>query len=182
MKNVLFGLLAICLLASCNKTLLKDNDMIPLSQYGDGIIEFSSEYSASPGPWSSFVVLGAPDTYPSYGDLQTAWASSKANSNNEYLTIGFDTAQYVNQIDIYETFNPGAVTTVSVRNKENGSWSPVYTGEVNKNLPKASRIMKIDFPQTSFLVDAIKISISSSQVPGYNEIDAVKIIGEFEID
>ncbi len=170
------------LITSCGKNLLIDNDMVALSQYADGVIDISSEYSAAPGPWSSFVVLGAPDTYPEYGDIQTAWAPKTRDGGIEFLTLSIDTAQYVNQIDVYETFNPGAVTSISVRNAENGSWSPVYTGDVEKNLAEKARIMKVDFPQTSYPVDAVKITMASDQVLGWNEIDAVKVIGQYEVD
>ena len=182
MKKLLFGLLTITLFASCGKSLLNKTEMITISQFADGVIEFSTEYSAAPGPWSSFVVLGAPDTYPEYGDIQTSWASKTKDGADEFLALAFDTAQFVNQIEIYETFNPGAVTAVSVRNVENGSWVPVYTGGKHKDLPKKSRIMTIDFPQTVYKVDAVKINIASRSVPGWNEIDAVAIIGEYEIE
>lgn len=182
MNKLLIGLLAITFLASCNKNLLKDDDIVPLSQFADRVIEFSSEYSASPGPWSSFVVLGAPDTYPQYGDIQTAWAPKTSDSPGEFLAVTFDTAQYVNQIDIYETYNPGAITSVEIRNAENGNWVQVYVGAPELNLAKQSRIKKIDFPQAKFTVDAVRIWLASQQVSGWNEIDAVIIIGEYERD
>jgi len=153
---------------------------VPLVQFGDHIIEMSSEYSAAPGPWSSFVALGSPDTYPDYGDIQTAWASKTADGKDEFLTIAYDTAQTVNNISIYETFNPGAVTEVSIRNKSNGFWISVYSGEADLHLPKKSRIMEISFPTTQFLVDAVKIAVSSNKVAGWNEIDAVSISGFYE--
>ncbi|WP_235298114.1 hypothetical protein [Portibacter marinus] len=151
-----------------------------LTQFADGIIDFSSEYSAAPGPWSTFVVLGAPDTYPDYGDKLTAWASKTADGQDEFLTLAFDTAQYVNNVSIYETFNPGAVTGVSVRNTDNGSWVPVYTGAAERRVPRMARIKEISFPKTSFLVDAVKINIASRQVSGWNEIDAVSISGFYK--
>ena len=156
------------------------DDERPLTQFADGIIEFSSEYSAAPGPWSSFVVLGAPDTYPLYCDIQTAWASKTADGQNEFLTLAFDTAQYVNNISIYETYNPGAVIAVFVRNSQNGSWVPVYSGQVERGLKKEARIKEVIFPQTTFLVDAVKINIASRSISGWNEIDAVSISGYVE--
>lgn len=177
---LLFTLLLIIFFASCSKTFLQDDGMLSLKQFADGIIEYSSEYSMAPGPWSSFVVLGAPDTYPEYGDIQTAWASRTSDGADEFLSVAFDTAQYVNQIEIYETYNPGAVTSIAARNVENGSWTPIYEGRVEKDLAKQSRIMIVDIPETSFLVDAIRINISSRHVSGWNEIDAVSINGHYE--
>ncbi|WP_235291407.1 hypothetical protein [Portibacter lacus] len=175
-------MLGFCLLIlSCSKVpLLNSENEIPLSQFGDGIIEFSSEYRPAPGPWSSFVILGEPDTYPDYGDEVTAWASKTKDDADEMIAIAFDTAQYVNNISIYETYNPGAVSAVSVRNKENGSWVPVYSDGYELNLKAESRIMQIDFPTTTFLVDAVKINIASKVIKGWNEIDAVSISGFYE--
>ena len=177
---LLLTLLSIIFFASCSKTLLQKDAMLSLKQFADGIIEYSTEYSVAPGPWSSFVVLGAPDTYPEYGDIQTAWASRTSDGADEFLTVAFDTAQYVDQIEIYETYNPGAVTSIAARNVDNGSWTHIYEGHVEKDLAKRSRIMTIDIPETSFLVDAIRINISSRQVKGWNEIDAVSISGHHE--
>ena len=167
---------------SCSKSVgfIINDEQKPLTQFGDGIIEFSTEFSAAPGPWSSFVVLGAPDTYPEYGDHQTAWASKTKDEADEMIAIAFDTAQYVNNISIYETFNPGAVAAVSVRNKENGSWVPVYDQGYTTGLPAESRIMEINFTTTNFLVDAVKINLASRQIKGWNEIDAVSIKGFVE--
>lgn len=169
------------LIVSCSQLpSFLDNNREQLTQFGDAIIDFSSEYSEAPGPWSSFVVLGEPDTYPEYGDIQTAWASRYPDEMVELLAISFDTAQYVNNVSIYETFNPGAVSEVSVRNKEDGSWMTVYEGGIELGLKAASRIMEINFTTTSFLVDAVRINISSVLVEGWNEIDAVSISGQFD--
>jgi hypothetical protein len=175
----LLPVLAIILLTtSCNNIPgFNDAQSIEITQFGDGILDFSTEYSIAPGPWSSFVVLGKPDTYPKYGDIQTAWASKTADGADEMLAIAFDTAQYVNNISIYETYNPGAVAAVSVRNADNGSWVPVFTDGYESNVKKEARIMEISFPTTSFLVDAVKINIASRAIKGWNEIDAISISG-----
>jgi len=181
--NFLSALGILILITSCTKVPgLINNDQQKLTQFGDGIIDFSTEYSVAPGPWSTFVALGAPDTYPEYGDKQTAWASKRADDRDELLVIAFDTAQYVNHVSIYETYNPGAVSAISVRNVENGSWVPVYDQGYELDVKKEARIMEVTFPLTTFLVDAIKINIASKQVSGWNEIDAVSISGVYEDD
>jgi hypothetical protein len=179
-SNLLFVLSFLLIITACSKIPgLSGSESEQLTQFGDGIIEYSSEYSVAPGPWSSFVVLGAPDTYPEYGDKQTAWASKTKDDKDEMLAIAFDTIQYVDHISIYETFNPGAVSAISVRNVENGSWVPVYSDGYERNVKKEARIMEISFPMTTFLVDAVKINIASRAIEGWNEIDAVSISGSF---
>lgn len=179
-SNLLFGLCFFLMICACSKMPLhNDVDSEQLTQFGDSILEYSSEYSVAPGPWSSFVVLGEPDAYPEYGDIQTAWASKTSDHKDEMLAIAFDTAQYVDHISIYETYNPGAVSAVSVRNAADGSWVLVYTDGYEEGLKKEARIMEISFPLTSFLVDAVRINIASKAIKGWNEIDAVSISGSF---
>ena len=179
--NLLVAFLAILLYTSCEKTILiNELNFIPITQFGDSVIEFSSEYRASPGSWSAIQATGSPDTYPEYGDKVTAWASQFSDSSDEFISIAFDTIQYVEQINIYETYNPGAVTAVSLRDASNGNWVPVYIGDVELDLPSESRIMVINIERTSFEADAVKLDIASTQVSGWNEIDAVAIIGAYE--
>ena len=49
------------------------------------------------------------------GDINGAWAQGN-RANDEFLIVEFGRAVYPVQIHIYETFNPGAVVKVSVRN------------------------------------------------------------------
>ena len=46
--------------------------------------------------WSAEQILGAPDTYPNYGDMQTAWAADVAGSPHEYIvaSMGIGTQQF----------------------------------------------------------------------------------------
>lgn len=49
------------------------------------------------------------------GDITGAWAQGN-RANNEFLIVEFERPVYPEQIDIYETYNPGAVVRVAVRN------------------------------------------------------------------
>jgi hypothetical protein len=162
--------------AACEKNLFTENKA-PLSQFAERVINFSSEYTEAPGPWSSFVILGNPDTYPEYGDIQTAWAPKSPNAKAEYITVGFSRKQYVNSIKIYETYNPGAVVEVQIHNAESDNWEVVFSEEPILDLPKESRINNISFPMTNYLVDQLKIIMQTQKVTGWNEIDAVEISG-----
>lgn len=160
----------------CEKNLFNENKT-PLSQFADKVVNFSSEYTDAPGPWSSFVILGNPDTYPEYGDIQTAWAPKSPNATAEYITVGFSRLQFVNSIKIYETYNPGAVVEVQIHNAESDSWEVVFSEEPVLDLPKESRINDISFPMTNYLVDQVKIIMQTQKVSGWNEIDAIEISG-----
>ena len=154
---------------------------VPIRQYADQVITFSSQYSAT--SWSANRTLGRENVYPNYGDNSNAWSPLTADSQREYLVLGFDTIQTVKRIEIYETWYPGAVDTVYLRNAVTGKWKLIYSKPAITDLPEEARIFKILLGE-SFLVDAIRIAINSPAVSsdpdisGWNEIDAVAITGQ----
>ncbi len=153
-------------------TLSASGASILYQRYASTVINFSSEYT--PTDWSANQVLGAPDVYPSYGDLVNAWASLNADDSREYLELGYSNPAPINFIDIYETYSPGAVDTVYVKNPNTGLFEIVYTATAVA-APAVARILHITFPETSFNVSEIRIAINSGAVPDFNEIDAVAI-------
>ncbi|HEY6162967.1 MAG TPA: hypothetical protein VI112_17180, partial [Bacteroidia bacterium] len=142
------------------------------SQYASSVISFSSQWSTT--SWAATQTLNAPNTYPSYGDISTSWASASADGQREFLELGFTNPQFVNQVNIWETWNPGAVDTIFLRNSSSGQWVNVWSGTASA-APAASRIFTVNFTMTAFQADAIRIGINSPAVGSWNEIDAVQI-------
>jgi hypothetical protein len=151
---------------------------VPIRQYASSVIAFSSQYS--PTTWSAAQALGKQNVHPSYGDINKAWASLKADESREFLVLGLDTPQTAKTIEIYETYNPGAIDSVFVRRADSGDWIKVYSKPVVTDLPKESRVFTIFLNEATFLVDAIRIAINSPDVDGWNEIDAVALTGQRE--
>ena len=143
-----------------------------LIRYATAVTGFSSEYD--PGPWGSIQTLGAPNLYPTYGDISSAWASATPDDQREYIQLSYDNPAPIDFIDIYETYSPGAVDTVYVKNPNTGLFTVVYTATASA-LPPVARILHITFPLTSFNVSEIRIAMNSVVVPDWNEIDAVAI-------
>ena len=77
-------------------------------------------------------------------------------------------------MSIYETYAPGAVNKVSLRNAGTGVWTEVWSGAAAAQLAVA-RIFTVTFPLTAYPVDAVRIDLDSPAVPDWNEIDAVSI-------
>lgn len=148
---------------------------IKIRQYASKVIRFSTQYTAS--SWSASQALGKPNTYPKYGDFTTAWASLTEDEKREYLELGFDTLQTIKKIEIYETFNPGAIDSIYLRDASSKKWTVVYSKPI-KSLPAAARIFTIQIIETPYFVDAIRLALNSKDVKGWNEIDAVAITGQ----
>ncbi|MFT6815122.1 MAG: hypothetical protein ACJAZ3_001021 [Sphingobacteriales bacterium] len=178
MKNIILLLISfLALFGACKKSKMEEPVVLKnLSQYADKVIDFSSEYSTT--HWSAMQLLGAENTYPDYGDLTTAWASKTADGQREHLVLEFDTSQFIKQILIFETFNPGAIDTVYINNIETNNWKKVYTSSANF-IAHESSILEIQIPSESFKSNRIRIAINSPAVESYNEIDAVKIVGTY---
>ncbi len=151
---------------------LTADPLLSNQRFASGVIGFSSQFA--PIPWGAIQVLGAPNVYPTYGDISGAWASGSPDDPREYLEVGFSNPAPIDYIDIYETHAPGAVDTVYVKNPNTGSFEVVYAGAATIE-PPVSRIMHITFPTTAFPVSEIRIALNSQAVPSWNEIDAVAI-------
>ena len=141
-------------------------------RYATSVINFSSQYEIL--DWSANQVIGPPDLYPTYGDFENAWASLTQDDTREYLELGYLSPAPISFINIYETYFPGAVDTVYIKNPNTGLFEIVYTASAAA-APEVARILHITFPQTSFNVSEIRIAINSPAVPDWNEIDAVAI-------
>lgn len=149
----------------------------PFTQFASSVLGFSTEYRDSPGDWSAFQALGEPNVYPNYGDIEEAWASASSDGQREHLVLGFSVPQTVYQIEIFETYNPGAIDTLYVRNSETKQWNQIWQNSAVA-APQESRIFSININQTNYKVDAIRLAINSPAISGWNEIDAVRISGK----
>jgi hypothetical protein len=88
-----------------------------VEQWVAKVESFSSQYSDK---WPATNVIGPSNTYPTYGDQQTAWAASKSTNSKEFLELSFKKAVYIKKIEVYETFNPGSLVTIRAKHYQNG--------------------------------------------------------------
>jgi PKD repeat protein len=141
-------------------------------RYASSVLGFSTQYGA--GARSAAQAVGPPNVYPLYGDMSEAWASSTPDGQREYLELGFSYAGPVSSIAIYETYSPGAVDTIYVKNPNTNQWEKVWSGTATAQPPKA-RVFVVNFPITQYNVSQVRLAINSPAVAGWNEIDAVAV-------
>lgn len=141
-------------------------------RFASSVISFSTEYD--PYDWGIVQVLGAPDVYPVYGDIETAWAPAEMDEPGEFLELGFSHPVPINFIDIYETLGPGTIDSVFVKNPGTGLYENVYTA-IPGYAGDSARMLHITFPTTTFPVSEVRITMDMSAVADWNEIDAVAI-------
>lgn len=130
------------------------------SQYGDP-------------DWTAAQSTGAPDT-KECGDKTSAWASSSA-TGVDWLEVTYANPVTPTQVNIYETYNPGSIVKVEVRDT-NGSYHSVYTASpsVGSDCP---RTLTVDVKNITVPVNAVRISLDQTKSASWNEIDAVELVG-----
>ncbi len=140
--------------------------------------EASSTYSDHTGkePWSALQLTGKPDV-ESYGDNGNAWTSKDADKGVEWIKLEYAKAVNAYEIRIRQTYNPGAIIMVELID-EKGKNHTVWEGvDKTSYQPDKIQYFKVKFDKTDYKTKAIKITLATNSVPGWNEIDAVQLVG-----
>jgi hypothetical protein len=146
----------------------------PRVLWATSVIDFSTEYG-SPS-YGAVQALGEPNVFPGHADDARAWASASRDGQREFLELGYDDGIQAAGVAIFETYNPGAVDRVKVRHATTGEWVEVWSG-VAAPQPREGRVHTISFPRTTFPVNGVRIELDSPAVSGWNEIDALALLG-----
>lgn len=125
--------------------------------------------------WSPAQATGVPNT-KSAGDQVTAWASRTQDEQKEWLELTYEKPVSATTIMIYETYNPGAISKVEFWRSDNKG-SGFWIGDVGV-IDQQKRILMVRVPENFGEFDRVKLYLDSPAVPGWNEIDAVGLLGE----
>jgi len=137
----------------------------------------SSEYGTD--SWSAQQATGAPDTAVQ-ADAGTAWASASADGEDlETLELTYEHPVKPSYVNIYESYNPGAVISIEAYNEEEEEWSILWEGEGESvGEPGAATVIFSPPLETiDFATAKLRITLDNGAVAGYNEIDAVELVG-----
>ncbi len=146
-----------------------------VSQWAAGA-EASSEF-ANP-EWAALQAVGEPDT-TRCGDYATAWATAGSDTV-ETLVLTYTQAVHVVGINIVQSFNPNQVVRVELVGSF-GRAATVYEGEPYQVDQPCPFILAIPVERTNARFDRLRITVDQSVLGlGWNEIDAVELIGESE--
>ncbi|MFN8300481.1 MAG: choice-of-anchor Q domain-containing protein [Chitinophagales bacterium] len=138
--------------------------------WADTVEDVSTEYTTS-GNWSAEQTLGAPNTYPNYGDISTAWTPETYGEGRDFIVVGYDSAIVANRVLVYQTNAPGLIDTVFVRDATNGTWHNVYTATA-QNGPQVATILTVNLPGT-MSINGVRLEISTDIADDWMEIDAI---------
>lgn len=134
--------------------------------------EASSAYSSD--GWAAKQLIGPPDVYPAFGDIPQAWASQGSDDSLEWAIVRFAKPTPMQAALIFETLNTGAIVRIDDMTNPK---KPValWSGTTRRGGMK-SRVMFLALAAPRS-VTALRLVVDSPAVPGWNEIDAVGLVG-----
>ena len=119
-------------------------------------------------------LAGPPDSLQG-GDVPTAWASATSDGQDEWVELIY--AEPIEPIAalVYESCAPGALSQIEFY--RDAEQRVTVWGDDPKPVNAPTRIInapvEVDFP-----VQRVRLSILSTLVPGWNEIDAVGLLDQ----
>ncbi|MGZ4733859.1 MAG: hypothetical protein ACXVZH_17125 [Terriglobales bacterium] len=134
----------------------------------------SSTYNDAQGTasWSANQVAGAPNV-DKYGDNGNAWAPKTQDSGIEWLDLKYPKPVHATEVRVRESCGSGAVIKIEAYD-ENGTAHVLWQG--NDPTTELNYLM-VKFPKTTYKTDRVKVTLATNVVPGWNEIDAVQLVG-----
>jgi hypothetical protein len=134
----------------------------------------SSSYNDAQGQasWSANQATGAPNV-DKYGDDGKAWTSKTPDAGIEWLDLKYPKPVYATEVRVRESCGSGAVIKIELFDA-GGTAHTVWAG----NDPTTGlNYLLAKFTKTNFKADRVKITLATNVIPGWNEIDAVQLVG-----
>ncbi len=139
-----------------------------LRQWADAA-SASSAYEGYPATNAT----GPPDA-EGCSSSQNAWASADPNGQ-ETIELRYSTAVLATAINVHQNHRPGFITRIDLIDLD-GETTTVYRAAAILS-EECPLVLAIEFEQTSFLVDRIRLTLDQRSGANWNEIDAVELIG-----
>ena len=125
-----------------------------------------------PRPWAPEQATGPPDM--TRGDGK-AYGAARPEEGLVWIYLTYGMPMHARQVRIFEVYSPGAVAKVELYDEEKKAPHLVWEGIDPTN--KAPDIFDVFFPQTEYRVTGVKITLDTDRVSGYDDIDAVQLVG-----
>ncbi len=134
----------------------------------------SSSYSDASGhdDYSPFQATGAPNV-ETEGDSGNSWTSKDPDAGLEWLDLVYSKPVFANSIRIRESAGAGAVAKIDLYD-EQGQPHTVWTGI---DPTTGLNYFMLNLPKTAFKTNHLRLTLATNVISGYNEIDAVQLVG-----
>jgi hypothetical protein len=124
--------------------------------------------------WAAAQAVGVPDTNRC-GDITTAWASA-TSTGKDRLTLSYAQAVRPTQVNVFETYNPGAITSISLVRADGDGEIRISDSADSSDTP-CPGVFTVDLPDDMPLVNGVTLHLDQALTGSWNEIDAVELVG-----
>lgn len=145
-----------------------------IRQWASSAEATSSYAAAGSDDWAAIQATGAANT-PICEDLATAWTSQTPNGVDS-LTLLFDEPVIPTQVNIYQSYGVGSITSVSLIAARGGKELPIEDSADPRTVCPAYFSLSLApnaFPE----VNGVIIYIDQTTLNTFNAIDAVELVG-----
>ena len=147
-------------------------------QWASKLIDFSSEYKdefikENSTRWSAVQVLGYPNTM-TYSSSQMAWTPKNQDGSKEFVTVGFEKPQTVQQVIVGENMNSGAISQIILFDSKGKKYT-VYDNPAPQPTRKMDNVLTYFKTTPTYDVVKLKLVLNTNAVFGREEIDCIGI-------
>lgn len=134
----------------------------------------SSTYNDAQGEagWSANQAAGPPNV-EHYADDGKAWAPKTQDSGIEWLDLKYAKPVHATELRVRESCGSGAVIKVELFDEQGGAHTVWAGSDPTTDL----NYLIVKFPKAAFATARVKVTLATNIVPGWNEIDAVQLVG-----
>jgi len=111
-----------------------------------------------------------------YSTTPQAWSAKTPDSGIEWLELTFSKPVHANAVRVRESSGSGALIKIEVFD-EKGAAHTVWTGT---DSTKELNYLIAEFPKTAFMTNRVKLTLATNVVSGWNQIDAVQLVGSIQ--
>ena len=125
--------------------------------------------------YSASQATGEPNVQ-TYSTTPQAWSSKTPDSGIEWLELTFAKPVHANAVRVRESSGSGALIKIEVFD-EKGVAHTVWSGT---DSTKELNYLTAEFPKTAFMTNRVKLTLATNVVSGWNQIDAVQLVGSIQ--
>jgi hypothetical protein len=129
-------------------------------------------HGPQPPAYSPEQLLGPPDSQAG-ASSPSAWCSLEPDGGFEWIEAHFEARDTPRAVLVRETSAPGAVVQIEAQDAA-GQYKVIWAGEPSPMRRPGDFVIQLS--QDAFPTRALRLTLDSAAVPGWNEIDAVGLI------
>ncbi|CAG5122420.1 unnamed protein product [Candidula unifasciata] len=172
---------------------------------GQEVTDFSSQYGSECSiSYVAHNLAGKASVFPSYGDYTQAcvfrtygpwWQLAPSGrkryqrtpsdfTSEDFIEVSFSECLFPVRIEVYETFNPGAIVRILACDRDGGSdidrgkitWVTLWSGKP-RPCRQRPRIFAPHLKKTDFATNLIRLELCHRYLDYYTELDGIKLVG-----